>query len=328
MRDGHPQRRDAPGARCSAVGLLPAALALVMSFAAAPVDAQPAGVFDGYQTDDLGNGLYAFRFGPYRNIFVVGGDGVIVTDPLSVEAAAALRSEIRRLTDKPVKFVAYSHSHWDHAVGGTIFQREGATFVAHEKCRENIRETPHADLVEPDVTFTDSYRIDVNGAALELFYFGPSHSNCLSVMLAEPAHVLFVVDIANPPTGWMREYNPTVPDTYLHNLVPYLKAVERLAEQRGVKTFVGGHISIGRNESGRPFLQPAAGPVGAVTERREFWETVIGAVQAEMARGTVGEQVADKLAGSDFERRIRDYDRGEMAILYRVIASYLQAGRP
>jgi hypothetical protein len=55
---------------------------------------------------------------------------------------------------------------------------------------------------------------------------------------------------------------------------------------------------------------------------------VIGAVKAEMAKGTVGEQVADRLAGSDFESKITDYDRGEMAMLYRVVASYLQAGRP
>jgi glyoxylase-like metal-dependent hydrolase (beta-lactamase superfamily II) len=290
--------------------------------------AQPAGLMSPYQTDDLGNGLYAFRFGPYRNIFVVGEDGVIATDPLSVEAAAVLREEIRKVTAKPVKYVAYSHSHWDHAVGGTIFKREGARFVAQEKCRANIRETPHADLVEPDITFRDRYKIDVRKASLELFYFGPSHSNCMVVMLARPANMIFIVDIANPSRGWTKEFNPTVPDTYLHNMVPYLKAVEQLAADNGVQTIVGGHISIGRGPDGKPFLQPAAGPVSAVTEKRMFWETVIGAVRAEMAKGTVGEQVADKLAGSDFESKIIDYDRGEMAILYRVIASYLQAGRP
>ena len=52
----------------------------------------------------------------------------------------------------------------------------------------------------------------MGGASLELFYFGPSHSNCMVVMLAEPANVLFTVDVANPPNGWIREYNPTAPD--------------------------------------------------------------------------------------------------------------------
>ncbi len=308
-------------------GALAACLALAY-LAAPPAGAQPAGLMARYQTDSLGNGLFAFRLGPYRNIFVVGEDGVVATDPLSVEAAAILKEEIAKVTDKPVKYVAYSHSHWDHAVGGTIFKKAGAKFVAQEKCRDNIRETPHADLVEPDIVFRDHHRIDVGKASLELFYFGPSHSNCLSVMLARPANVIFIVDIANPPSGWIKEYNPTVPDTYLHNMIPYLRAVEKLAADNGVTTIVGGHISIGRGADGKPFLQPAAGPISAVTERREFWETVIEAVRAEMAKGTVGEQVADKLAGSPFEAKIADYDRGEMAMLYRVIASYLQAGRP
>ncbi len=147
-------------------------------------------------------------------------------------------------------------------------------------------------------------------------------------MLARPANVIFIVDIANPPQGWMKEFNPNVPDTYLHNMVPYLKAVEKLAADNGVTRVVGGHISLGRSADGKPFLQPAAGPISAVSERREFWETMIAAVRDELARGTPGEQVAGRLAGAPFESRITDLDRGEMDIFYRVIASYLQAGRP
>lgn len=302
-------------------------LMLAMLLAPGLVSGQGA-VGPRFQTDSLGNGLYAFRYGPYRNIFVVGDRGVIATDPLSVEAAAALKAEIARVTDKPVTYLAYSHSHWDHAVGGTIFKQGGAKIVAQENCRANIRDTPHADLVPPDIVFRDRYRIDVGSASLELFWFGPSHSNCLSVMLARPANVIFIVDIANPPSGWMKEYNPTVPDTYLHNMVPYLRSVEKLAADNGVTTVVGGHISLGRGTDGKPFLQPAAGPISAVTERREFWETVIAAVRDQLAQGTPGDRMAEKLAGSPIESRITDYDRDEMAILYRVVASYLQAGRP
>lgn len=308
-----------------------AAVACVVLGALLPTTASQAQMFSlmtSSETESLGNGLYAFRHGPYRNIFLIGEEGVIVTDPLNVKAAAALREEIRKLTDKPVKYVAYSHSHWDHALGGAIFKQEGATFVAQEKCRDNIHETPHPDLVAPDVVFKDRHKLEVGTASLELFYFGPSHSNCLAVMLARPANVMFVVDIANPSTGWFKEYNPTAPDTYLHSLIPVLAAVERLATAEGVKSFVGGHISLGKGADGRSFLRPALGPIESVAERRQFWETVIAAVKAEMARGTVGEEVSGKLAGSDFEAKITDFDRGEMDMLYRVIASYLQAGRP
>ena len=129
------------------------------------------------ETEDLGDGLYAFRYGPYRNIFIVTDEGVIATDPLGPKEAAALREEISKITDQPVKYVAYSHSHWDHASGGQILKDEGAQFVAQEKCAENIAETPHPDMVPPDITFTDSYSIKLGDHSLDLYWYGPSHDN-------------------------------------------------------------------------------------------------------------------------------------------------------
>ena len=79
-----------------------------------------------YETEQLADGLYTFRYGGYRNIFIVTDDGVIATDPLNKKAAAALREEIGNITDQPVKFVAYSHSHWDHAAWAKIFKDAGA----------------------------------------------------------------------------------------------------------------------------------------------------------------------------------------------------------
>ncbi len=83
----------------------------------APVQAQFIPGLSKTETEDFGNGLYAFRYNAYRNIFIVTDDGVIATDPLDVKAAEALRQEIAKITDKPVKYVAYSHSHWDHITG-------------------------------------------------------------------------------------------------------------------------------------------------------------------------------------------------------------------
>ena len=51
---------------------------------AVPATAQFIPGIDLIETDDLGDGLYAFRYGPYRNIFIVTVDGVIATDPLDV----------------------------------------------------------------------------------------------------------------------------------------------------------------------------------------------------------------------------------------------------
>ena len=207
--------------------------ALIMACAqyAGPAPAQFIAGLDFIETEAFGDGLYTFRYGPYRNIFIVTDEGVIVTDPLDVKAAGPLRAEIAKLTDQPVKYVAYSHSHWDHASGGQIFKDEGAQFVAQEECARNMQETHHPDVVLPDVTFADDHTIELGGRSLELYYYGPSHDDCMVVMIARPANVLFVVDITSAPTGWEMEYNPTMAEAYLYNMVPYFNGPIRLGRE-------------------------------------------------------------------------------------------------
>ena len=53
-------------------------------------------------------------------------------------ASAAVLAEIRKLTDKPVKYVVNSHWHWDHWYGTEVYQQAfpGLRVVAQEKTRE------------------------------------------------------------------------------------------------------------------------------------------------------------------------------------------------
>ncbi len=307
--------------------LVAAALAIVFLQMAPPGHAQKYGADVTYSTEEIGEGLYTFLHGGHRNIFLVTDEGVIATDPLMVEAAAILRDEIAKVTDQPVRYVAYSHSHWDHAAGGKIFKDEGAQFVAQEKCLENMKLTPHRDVVPPDITFSDTYKIELGDSALELFYFGPSHDNCLVVMIARPANLLFVVDIASPPTGWYMEWDATMADTHLYNLVPVLKAIEDLAELEGIKNFVGGHLSLGFDEAGEPFAHSAVGPVSAIREKREFWEAIMGPVRMAMNNGMLLEDVPNEIDRSPFADRIEGYNDEQMSILLRRVGAYVESGR-
>lgn len=286
------------------------------------------------QTEDLGGGLYAYRFGPYRNIFIVTDEGVIATDPLSVRAAKLMRQEIAKITDKPVKFVAYSHSHWDHATGGQIFKDEGAQFVAQRECTKNMAETKHPDVVLPDISFDDYYKISLGDAALEMFYFGPSHDDCMVVMVARPANIMFIIDISSAPTGWEMEYNPTMAEGYLYNMVPYLKSVEEMAEREGIDTIVSGHLALGYRPNGKMFQQPSTGPVAAIREKREFFEILFEAVRDELAKGTKVEDMPDiLLASPSFQENFlnkmhrKNWKESEMRILLRRIATYIITGR-
>ena len=285
------------------------------------------------ELEDLGNGLYAFRQGGYRNIFLVTSEGVIATDPLSTDKAKVLREEIARITDKPVKFVAYSHSHWDHVSGGQIFKDEGAEVVAQERCATNIKETPHPDVVPPDITFKDQYSIELGDHSLDMYYFGPSHDDCMVVMIAKPANILFVIDIGSVPKGWFMEYNPTLPDDYLHNMPQFLRATEALMAREGVETVVSGHLAVEIRDDGSMIPQASTGPAKAIGEKALFWEMLYAFVRDEMERGTSVDEVPDRLLADkqfqdEFVDRIRrGFEPDEMWILLRRVASYIETGR-
>ena len=48
-----------------------------------------------WEIEKISPHLYAYRYTFYRNFFLIGEDGIILTDPLTVEAAKILAIELR-----------------------------------------------------------------------------------------------------------------------------------------------------------------------------------------------------------------------------------------
>lgn len=120
-----------------------------------------------------------FAGGFTATIFIVTDEGVIVTDPMNPKAAKLLQAEIRKVTDKPVKYVVYSHNHHDHISGGIIFKAEGATFVGHENVLKELGDHPSAVTPLPDITFSDRYELTLGDRTLVLEHYGPNHGESL-----------------------------------------------------------------------------------------------------------------------------------------------------
>lgn len=87
---------------------------------------------------------------------VVGADGVIVIDCLETEEAARRAlGDLRRVSDKPIKAVIYTHSHPDHISGvrGLLDPSERATgqpaIYAHERLAAGVRGNPSLGLMPP-----------------------------------------------------------------------------------------------------------------------------------------------------------------------------------
>ena len=81
--------------------------------------------------------LYRARNGNWYTIFLVTRDGIILGDPINPAFATWLKDELGSRFKVPVRYVVYSHSHFDHAAGGAVFA-DTARFVAHEHMLRNL----------------------------------------------------------------------------------------------------------------------------------------------------------------------------------------------
>ncbi len=142
--------------------------------------------------------VYIFRYGNHQSMFVVTNDGVIATDPIALarpQAATTYIDEIKKVTDKPIKLVIYSHHHFDHITGGKPFKALGATFWAHENVKKRLALLNDPDTVMPDLTVGNKGGIiSLGGTQIELLYLGRNHSDSSLVMRLPKNKIIFAVD--------------------------------------------------------------------------------------------------------------------------------------
>src|SRR5881628_3894601 len=105
-------------------------------------------------TDDLfdikpvADGVYAAISKPAYKVncnaaIILFDDSVLVVDTHSKPSAArALIEQIKKLTDKPVRYVVNTHFHWDHYQGNEAYPSSwpaGVEIISSEATRANIQ---------------------------------------------------------------------------------------------------------------------------------------------------------------------------------------------
>ncbi len=84
------------------------------------------------------NNIYRAGNGNWWSLFAVTKAGIILVDPINRDFALWLKGQLKeRFPGLPVRYVIYSHSHFDHIEGGSVFA-DTAQFIAQDGMRRNM----------------------------------------------------------------------------------------------------------------------------------------------------------------------------------------------
>ncbi|MBF0583027.1 MAG: MBL fold metallo-hydrolase [Magnetococcales bacterium] len=145
---------------------------------------------------------------------VIGRDGVLVIDTLiSAKEGERFLADIRKVTDKPIKYVVNTHTHLDHAFGNCVFANLGATVISHEADQSMLaakgaeilqsvgnyglqpEDMQGTEIVLPTLAFSNRMSIDLGGETVRLIRSMPSHTAGSLVVHLPAEKLLFSGDI-------------------------------------------------------------------------------------------------------------------------------------
>jgi glyoxylase-like metal-dependent hydrolase (beta-lactamase superfamily II) len=248
-----------------------------------------------YQTTKVEgtDGVYVFRYGNHQAMFVVTKAGVIATDPIAYgrpEAAVTYLEEIRKVTDQPIKYLVYSHHHYDHIAGGKPFKDAGARIIAHKRAKERLEQIKDPFTPLPDETFEKSRTLKLGGTVLELSYLGLNHSDSNLVMRLPKEKLIFIVDtipVGSMPGRGMIDFYPLETEQFMQRVLKM--DWQRLipghpgqpADRLGTKKDVEDQLA---------FLRDASEEVKAAARAGKCWDAAEKEVKLEKYQNWPGYQ--------------------------------------
>jgi glyoxylase-like metal-dependent hydrolase (beta-lactamase superfamily II) len=165
--------------------------------------------------DEIGRSLYAFTAeGDPNSGIIVGDDGVMVIDAQATPVMAIeVIERVRKVTDKPIKYVLLSHYHAVRVLGASAYR--DAEIVASDATRELIVERGQQDkdseigrfprlfqavesipgLTWPTITFPKQMSVWLGKREVRIMHLGRGHTAGDVVAYVPDANVVFSGDL-------------------------------------------------------------------------------------------------------------------------------------
>ena len=151
---------------------------------------QPADAPKVVEVEKVRDNLFVLRGGGGNTAVFVTANGVTVVDAKNPGWGTPILAKIKELTPKPVTMLINTHTHGDHVSGNVEFPAS-VEVVAHANTKTNMEKMPifkeHGGNGLAEKTFADKMTIGKGADQIDLYYFGPGHTNG-DAWVVFPAH--------------------------------------------------------------------------------------------------------------------------------------------
>lgn len=149
--------------------------------------------------EKIADDLYRIPGAGGNSAVFVRGDGVLLVDTKLQDNGQALLDQIKKVTDKPVTHIVNTHTHGDHTGSNAYFPAQ-VEVVVHENTKANMERMPafqseNGKVGLPDRTFKNHMTLFAGNESVDLYYFGPAHTNGDTFVVFRRARVMHAGDV-------------------------------------------------------------------------------------------------------------------------------------
>jgi cyclase len=249
--------------------------------------------------------LYMVTGGGGNTAVFVTATGVVLVDTKLANWGQAIMDKVKTVTDKPVTHIINTHTHGDH-VGSNEFFPASVEVVAHANVSTSMAKMPvFADGTKkhafPDRTYTDKMTVLGGNDAIDLYHFGPAHTNGDTFVVFRNLRVMHSGD------AFSAKGTPLLDASNGGSGVAYPDTIAKaIAGVKGVDTVIPGHSTVMRWQD--------------FVEFGDFTRAFLTAVQTAKKAGKTAEQAAAELT---LPATFKDYTmaraKDNVAAIYKLL---------
>jgi glyoxylase-like metal-dependent hydrolase (beta-lactamase superfamily II) len=249
--------------------------------------------------------LYMVTGGGGNTAVFITANGVVLVDTKLANWGQAIMDKVKTVTDKPVTHIINTHTHGDH-VGSNEYFPASVEIVAHANVSKSMATMPaFADGTKkhafPDRTYTDRMTVLGGNDAIDLYHFGPAHTNGDTFIVFRNLRVMHAGDV------FAAKGTPLLDTNNGGTGVAYPDTVGKLiAGVKNVDTVIPGHSTVMQWSD--------------LVEFGEFTRAFLTAVQTAKKAGKTADQAAAELTLPDkFKAYTMARAKDNVASIYKML---------